>query len=101
MATHSAVLQIHHLLGGEQVLGRKISGQRDLIEMVRAGLPHSALESLVRSLGLPAEALTASLHLPKRTLARRKKQARLSIQESDRLLRLARVAARAVEVFGT
>jgi putative toxin-antitoxin system antitoxin component (TIGR02293 family) len=101
MATHSGALHVYDMLGGEPVLGRKISGPRDLIEMVRAGLPHSALESLVHTLGLPADALTASLALPKRTLARRKKQAKLNMQESDRLLRLAQVAARAVEVLGS
>ena len=51
-------------------------------------------------LGLSADSISASLSLPKRTLARRKKQARLSADESDRLLRLARVAASAVDVFG-
>lgn len=38
--------------------------------------------------------------LPARTLARRKKERRLRADESDRLLRLARVAAVAEDVLG-
>jgi putative toxin-antitoxin system antitoxin component (TIGR02293 family) len=101
MAAHLAILHIQEILGGERVLGRKISGERDLIEVSRAGLPHSALESVRRVLGLSADSLAASLALPKRTLSRRKKQAKLTPQESDRLLRLARIAARAADVLGS
>jgi len=71
-----------------------------LIKIVRSGLPYAALESVLDLLGLPVDAVAASLSLPQRTLARRKKQQRLSAEESDRLLRLARVAAIAVGVFG-
>src|SRR3972149_2005506 len=53
--------------------------------------------------GAPArpEAACRLLHPPPRTLARRKKDRRLRADESDRLLRLGRVAARAEEVLGT
>ena len=47
------------------------------------------------------ECLVHVLHLPARTLARRKRSRRLSADASDRLLRLARVAARAEDVFGS
>lgn len=100
MAIHSATLRIQEILGGKQTLGRRISTEQDLIRIVRSGLPHAALESVMDLLGLSADSVSASLSLPKRTLARRKEQARLSAEESDRLLRLARVAAAAVEIFG-
>jgi putative toxin-antitoxin system antitoxin component (TIGR02293 family) len=101
MATSIAVLRIQNVLGGPQALGRPMATQRDLIDAVRAGLPLAALDSLTGLLGLSADTLSSALSLPKRTLARRKKQQRLTAEESDRLLRLARIAAAAVEVFGT
>ena len=43
--------------------------------------------------------LAEALDIPERTLARRKREGILSREESAKLLRLARVAARAAEVF--
>ena len=40
------------------------------------------------------------LHMPARTLARRKQSRRLDAHESDRFYRIARVAAQAFSVFG-
>ena len=100
MATYTAALRIQEILGGRRTLGRQVVNEQDLIKIVRSGLPHASLESVQDLLGLSVDAVCASLSLPKRTLARRKKQQRLTAEESDRLLRLARVAAAAVGVFG-
>ncbi|HWQ54743.1 MAG TPA: antitoxin Xre/MbcA/ParS toxin-binding domain-containing protein [Bryobacteraceae bacterium] len=100
MAANAMTLRTWEILGGEKTLGRPVSNQRDLAEAVREGLPHAALESVTRLLGLSVEALSSSLALSKRTLSRRRTQERLSTVESDRLLRLARVAAMAVQVLG-
>jgi putative toxin-antitoxin system antitoxin component (TIGR02293 family) len=100
MASQSETLRIQLVLGGRQALGQHASNEVELIGMVRAGLPHSALESVMDLLGLSADSISASLALPKRTLARRKNQKRLSAEESDRVLRLARIAAAALETFG-
>jgi len=102
MASHTASVtpRIHEILGGERTIGSSPRNEHDLIKIVRSGLPYAALESVLDLLGLPVDAVAASLSLPQRTLARRKKQQRLSAEESDRLLRLARVAAIAVGVFG-
>ncbi len=53
--------------------------------------------------GSPSKArqLAAVLGIPARTLARRKKERRLSAEESDRLLRLGRLAALAEDVLGS
>ena len=100
MATYTAAPRIQEILGGKRTLGRQVVNEQDLIKIVRSGLPHASLESVRDLLGLSTDAVSASLSLPKRTLARRKKQQRLTAEESDRLLRLARVAAVAVGVFG-
>lgn len=100
MASHAATLRIRDILGGESVLGRRVSSERDLIDAVRTGLPHAALASVMELLGLSADTVSSALSLPKRTLSRRKREARLTPEESDRLVRLARVAAAAIDLFG-
>ena len=71
-----------------------------LIERVRAGLPYTALEALASRLDIGPSELIRVLHLPPRTLARRRKARVLSLDESDRLARLGRIATLAEEVLG-
>lgn len=88
-------------LGGGKVFRERRAGHSAVVDRVRAGLPYAALEAVATRFEIPTEALVRVLHIPPRTLARRKKERRLRPDESDRLLRLARVAARAEEVLGT
>jgi len=87
------------LLGGEKTLRRKMTSSLTVVEAVRAGLPYASLEAVMKALGLSRAQASGVLSVPIRTLIRRKQQRRLASTESDRLYRLARVAARAVEVF--
>ncbi len=73
----------------------------ELRETVKAGLPYASLEGLIDKFGLTREEAATVLHLPQRTIARRKKERRLRADESDRLLRLARVSAQAAATLGT
>ncbi len=94
MSTH----QIVDLLGGARVVGEV----RDPIEMARAvrrGLPWAAFEALLAALAISQAELAGTLHIRSRTLSRRKDSGRLEAMESDRLFRLARIFAHAVEVF--
>jgi len=88
------------MLGGEKTLRSKISSPMTMVDILRKGLPYPSLEAVMRTLGLSREEASEILMLPMRTLVRRKRQRRLRADESDRLYRLARVAARAVEVLG-
>jgi putative toxin-antitoxin system antitoxin component (TIGR02293 family) len=88
-------------LGGKGVFRARPATYEAVIDKARTGLPYTALETLATRFEIAQETLVRVLHLPARTLARRKKTRRLSADESDRLLRLARVAARAEEVFGS
>lgn len=81
---------------GAELLG--LASDR-LVTSVRAGLPMSAFERLRSFLELPARELGAVLSISERTLARRKDRGRLTPEESDRLLRLARLAELALAVF--
>ena len=91
---------IAEILGGRAVLGH-LKKAEDLREAVRAGLPLVALRSLQESLQLSREGLSRMLSMPARTMARRQKQARLTADESDRLIRVARVMANAKRVLGS
>ncbi len=95
-----AVLRISELLGGARVLGGTIRSSFDLDDAIRRGLPFAAFERVRATIGLGAAEAIAMIASSSRTMARRKaRRQRLSVTESDRLARLARVYARAVEVF--
>lgn len=70
-----------------------------LIEVIRIGLPVQELDVLQSSLGVPMEKLAPKLGISKATLHRRKAQGRLGPEESDRVLRFARLMGKAVEVM--
>ncbi len=88
------------VLGGPGVLEESSASIEALRDRIRAGLPYASLETVMRRFGLRREEISATLDLPLRTFSRRKRERRLSADESDRLFRLARIAARAVEVLG-
>jgi len=93
--------EIIAILGGKKTLGHNVSSAKELVELIRTGLPYTALESLMRVLMISRNELVHSIAMPPRTLARRKRARKLQADESDRVFRLARVAARAVEVLGS
>ena len=72
----------------------------ETVECIRAGLPMVEFEALQDLLGLGAEELAGHLAISRSTLIRRRKSRRLDAQESDRLLRYARLYARAEAVLG-
>lgn len=88
------------LLGGAKVLGGTPKTWMDVVSRMRAGLPSQSLPRLMKSLRLTHEDLSETLGIPRRTLARRKEQAKLDPKESEAVVRLARVAVRAEDVLG-
>lgn len=96
------VARITDLLGGPKALGARPASEQDFVALLRRGLPVRSLQAVLRWLGLTDEEASASLGVPKRTLARRKAEgARLKSAESERVLRLARVATLAEEALGS
>lgn len=87
-------------LGGRKVLKCRIVNLDDLREAAKSGLPYSSLETVIGKLRLGREETAAVLRLPQRTIARRKKERRLQADESDRVLRLARIGAQASATLG-
>src|SRR3954468_17931267 len=92
----------HMSLDAAKTLGLKTAPRNDLewVELTLAGLPSSVVGHLARTLGWTRERLAETLDLVPRTIARRlKKKERLTTPESERMLRVARVLARASEVL--
>lgn len=81
------------------LLGMKVQATPALVERIGRGLEFSVFEALREALDLSAAELVERLGIPERTFARRKKTGRFAPDESDRLLRLARVFAAAIELF--
>jgi putative toxin-antitoxin system antitoxin component (TIGR02293 family) len=76
-----------------------LRSDQDLVRLVEARLPTRAIDRLLHS-GLTDDEIY-SLIVPRRTLShRRARQESLSRDESDRAVRLARIAALAEQVFG-
>jgi len=88
-------------LGGAKVLGEMPPTQTGLRSCVRAGLPYKSFTALSAAFNVDPREMTAIVHLPLRTLARRKTENHFRADESDRLLRVARVAALAEDVLGS
>ncbi len=92
--------QVGAYLGGDDVVG-PIATDYDLVDAVQAGLPTAAVDDLLARGLLTADEVDR-LVLPRRTLShRRARGERLTVDESDRLARVARVLAVAGESFGS
>lgn len=70
-----------------------------LLGVLDEGLPFAAFERLLRTAGLSASELAQAVAIPARTLVRRRHAGRLTPAESDRLVRVSRILARAVDVY--
>ncbi|HEY7894884.1 MAG TPA: antitoxin Xre/MbcA/ParS toxin-binding domain-containing protein [Gemmatimonadaceae bacterium] len=70
-----------------------------VVEQIRRGLSYSAFERFQRNTDLPYRVLAQAVEIPERTLARRKESGRFQPEETDRLVRISRIVARAIELF--
>lgn len=87
------------MLGGKAVLGRVVRTNLDLVASIRSGLAFAAYEAVATRVHLTRDEAASSLLIPHRTLARRKSEGTLDSASGERVVRLARIAARAAEVF--
>jgi putative toxin-antitoxin system antitoxin component (TIGR02293 family) len=85
--------------GYVELLGMKTFNFAALVREVERGFPYRSYERLRRSLGTTEDDLLRLVGISRRTLTRRKEEGRFSSEESDRLLRAARVFARSVDLF--
>lgn len=89
--SHSAILR--------SSLGFQITRITDLIPKIEKGFSFAALTNFVSASGLSIPYTAGIIGIPERTLARRKKENRLSPEESERLLRIAKLFEDSVRLF--
>lgn len=80
-------------------LGFRNGNLLQIDRQLRRGLSWKALVRFQKYAGLTLDAIRETLQIPRRTLARRKLQGRLTPLESERLFRLADVVEKAVSLF--
>jgi putative toxin-antitoxin system antitoxin component (TIGR02293 family) len=81
------------------LLGLRVRDTVALLRQIERGLSYAALERLQRNIDLSLRDLAELVRISPRTLARRKEKGRLEPDESDRLLRVARIFAKALGLF--
>lgn len=97
MGTHPSALDI---VGGAMVVGGTAGDGLELVRLVRRGLPVGAVQFVLDS-GCLTPVELDRIVLPRKTLANRRKLGTLTPEQSDRLVRVARVLAVAEETFGS
>jgi putative toxin-antitoxin system antitoxin component (TIGR02293 family) len=70
-----------------------------LLRAVQRGIPYRAFERFQRNTSLSVERLIDIINIPRRTLTRRKSDGRFLSDESDRLLRAARLFGKTLQLF--
>ena len=81
------------------LIGVSVDTTPDLIAAVRQGLPFAVFTALQEALGVSAATLAQLTGMPMRTLHRRRREGRFKPDESDNLVRIARVLSRVLEFF--
>ncbi len=87
------------VVGGQAVVGRIGAAPVDLVMLVRRGLPVGAAQAVLDSGRLTPSELD-QIVLPRKTLANRRKLGVLTPEQSDRLIRVARLLAATEETLG-
>lgn len=86
-------------VGGTAVLGRPVEAGIDLARLIRSGLPIGTVQFVLDS-GRLTMAELDRIVMPRKTLAHRRKLGTLTPDQSDRLVRVARILLEAEETFG-
>ncbi len=92
--------RISDILGGGEVLQRKLNTRLDLIELGRGGVSKDALLHLANFLKLSVRQIAMLLPITERTVQRYSRGKRFNRVVSEHILQIAEIAARGVEVFG-
>lgn len=81
-------------------IGLKSGEQKAIIKALKNGFPISSFETLHKKMGIQSKKLAETINIASRTLTRRKKEGCFKTDESERLLRIARLFDRTADVLG-
>jgi putative toxin-antitoxin system antitoxin component (TIGR02293 family) len=96
---HPVVESVYQKLGGRSVLGEDVASDADLARLVNHRIPLRVL-TCIKRIGFSDQEIWRYI-IPARTQRHRKaRKERLTVDESDRLVRLTRIQALAEDVLG-
>src|SRR3982750_59074 len=88
----------HGLVASHVALEKPNPSPAQVVQVVQSGLDFDELEALRQQLDLPLDRLAALLGLARATVHRRKTTGRLTSDESDKVVRFARLLGHAVHL---
>lgn len=88
------------ILGGKSVLKKEIHSRLELYQLIQQGISKKALDSVQRKTGFSNQELAFAFPISSRTLIRYSKKGMLSAPVSGRLVELAELFSRGIEIFG-
>ena len=98
--TDPVIVAVFEMLGGQAALGTTVASEADLARVVSSRLPLRVLKHVMR-FGAFSNQEIQTFVIPARTQRHRsEKKERLTVEESDRLVRITRIQALAEDVFG-
>lgn len=93
--------KIAEMLGGKAVLRCKVAHEVDLEQVVRAGVPAEAVRVLSARTGTKLSEIQEVASIDRSTFVRRaRSHSKLRTDESDRVVRFARIAVQAIDALG-
>ncbi len=95
----NTAVAVSDVIGGVAALGEDTPTGLDIMRLVRRGLPTTTIEFVLETGRLTLAELDRIV-LPRKTLVNRRRLGRLTPEQSDRLVRVARMIAVAEETFG-
>jgi len=78
-----------------------IKSENDFIKLIRAGIPRQAMTHLMEVADISLTEMASIVHTSDRTLRRYTPQQKLSTEQSERMVEMAKLYSRGEEVFGT
>jgi putative toxin-antitoxin system antitoxin component (TIGR02293 family) len=78
-----------------------VKNENDFINIIRTGIPKQAMTHLMQVADLTLNEMASIIHTSDRTLRRYSPSQKLSQEQSERMVEMARLYSRGEEVFGT
>lgn len=91
---------VTEILGGVEVLQKKINNRMDLIELSNKGVPKDALLRLAKYLNLSVSQMAEFLAITERTIQRYTLKKNFNHTVSEQILQIAEVATKGTSAFG-
>lgn len=89
------------LLGGKKFIKKDIHNRLELFRLVECGISKGALDMMQQNTGLTNQELAFAFPVSQRTLLRYKKREKLNPLLSERLIELAELFSKGLDVFGS